>query len=121
MVDGPDTTNHIILICTKCRGGEAASVLRAAIADGLPLEFAIRAVDCMAGCDHPTTVGFQARGKATYLFGDIDSLTDIAAVKQFAHQYLRSTNGWTSATDRPLTLYNKTLARMPAHKPGGAS
>lgn len=73
----------------------------------------------MAGCDRPATVGFQADGKASYLFGDIEGPSDLTALAEFAHQYQKSDTGWTSATDRPATLYEKTLARLPALKPEG--
>ncbi|MEM7303427.1 MAG: DUF1636 domain-containing protein [Pseudomonadota bacterium] len=106
--------NHTLLICSTCLGSTAASNLRATLADDLPAGYSIRAVDCMAGCDHPVTVGFQAPGKATYLFGGIKSAADIAGILAFTHQYQQSKTGWTSASDRPAALYEKTLARVPA-------
>ncbi|MEM1317325.1 MAG: DUF1636 family protein [Pseudomonadota bacterium] len=104
---------HTILICTKCRGVEAAAAMRGALTEDLPLGFGFRAVNCMAGCDHPIAVGLQAHGKATYLFGPIDDDDAVAAIGEFAHQYQQSGDGWTSATDRPAALYEKTLARLP--------
>lgn len=68
----------------------------------------------MAGCDHPVAVGFQAPGKASYLFGRIETQADERALTDFAAQYQASATGWTSATDRPAALYEKTLARLPA-------
>ena len=116
MLDSTEPTNHTLLICSKCCGGEAAAAMRVAMADELPAGFTIRAVNCMAGCDFSATVGFQAPGKATYLFGHIDGPDDIAALAEFAVQYRQSDDGWTSATDRPAALYTKTLARIPALK-----
>ena len=105
--------DHFILICATCKGEGHAAKLRSALSNDLPAGYAFRAVDCMAGCDRPTTVGFQARGKASYLFGDIESEDDLRALGQFAEQYHQSKGGWTSATDRPAALYTKTLARLP--------
>ena len=116
MADCTETTDHILLLCTKCRGVEAAAELRASLREDLPSGFVIRAVDCMAGCDRKPTIGLQAPGKASYLFGEIESAEDIAAIVAFSHQYQSSADGWTSATDRPAALYDKTLARMPALK-----
>ncbi|EEE35642.1 conserved hypothetical protein [Rhodobacteraceae bacterium KLH11] len=79
----------------------------------LPSGFAIRGVPCMAGCAHPGTVGFQAVGKAQYLFGDIQTVPEVDALAQFAQQYLDSPDGWTNATERPLALSDKTLSRLP--------
>ena len=109
-----DRSDHFILICTTCQGAEAATALRKALVEGLPADFAIRPVACMASCDRPTTVGLQAPGKAQYLFGDIQSDREIRALAEFAWQYRDSADGWTNATDRPAALYDKTLSRLPA-------
>ncbi len=106
MSDAPD---HFVLICATCNGTQPVEAMR----DMLPKGIAIRTVDCMAGCDHPTTVGFQAIGKAQYLFGNIQTSDEIAALVEFAHQYQNSWDGWTNASDRPGPLYTKTLSRLP--------
>ncbi len=120
-VAAPLSADHTILICTKCRGADEANRLRKALAPDLPAGYALRGVNCMAGCDYPCAVGFQADGKATYLFGDITSVEDIAAIGEFAWQFLESRDGWTSAGERPAALYNKTLARLPALKEAATS
>ncbi|WP_170326254.1 DUF1636 family protein [Ruegeria arenilitoris] len=109
----PETPDHFLLICETCKGPENADALRTALEGNLPAGFAVRTVDCMAGCERPTTVGFQAVGKAQYLFGDIQSERDINAVTEFARQFHDRADGWTNATDRPRALFTKTLARMP--------
>ena len=109
----PERSDHFLLICSTCEGEDKAEALRNDLLGKLPLGFAIRKINCMAGCAHPTTVGFQAPGKAQYLFGDIETQTDIQALAEFAQQFQNSTDGWTSATDRPRALYRKTLSRMP--------
>lgn len=110
MENDPD---HFLLICATCQGVASADAVTAAVAGRLPARFALRTVDCMAGCARPTTVGFQAVGKAQYLFGDITDAGDLEALVAFAHQYARTTDGWTNATDRPPALIDKTLSRMP--------
>ena len=109
----PESTDHTILICTTCNGAGEAGRLRAALSGRIPEGFALRAVDCMAGCRRPVTVGFQATGKAQYLFGDIETDRDAEALARFAHQYLASKTGWTCAGERPAELCDKTLARLP--------
>ena len=121
MAEGIEPAEHAILICSRCRGVKAASQLAAALNDGLPAGFVLRAVDCMAGCDHPTAIGLQAPGKATYLFGPIEGSADVTAILAFSHQYRQSADGWTAATQRPKALFDKTLARMPAFKAAVAS
>jgi predicted metal-binding protein len=104
---------HFLLICETCKGTDAANAIRKALTNRLPSGFTMRMVSCMAGCDRPTTVGFQAAGKAQYLFGDISSSQDVDALAQFARQFHDSSDGWTNATDRPRALFEKTLARLP--------
>ena len=112
-----DTADHVILICATCEGESAAEDIQRRIAADLPDGFAFRKVDCMAGCDRPATVGFQAPGKASYLFGDIASGDDMRALSRFARQYRHSPTGWTAATERPEALLDKTLARLPGLTP----
>lgn len=109
----PDTPDHFILVCESCTGGQPIDDLKEELADKLPSGFAIRASSCMAGCNHPRTVGFQAIGKAQYLFGDIQTQHEVQALAEFAFQYRDSPDGWTNATDRPRALFRKTLSRMP--------
>jgi ABC-type uncharacterized transport system YnjBCD ATPase subunit len=55
----------------------AAQQLIAGLAGQRQMEgFRIETVACMAGCERPLAVAFQAAGKATYLFGDIDAEND---------------------------------------------
>ena len=118
MTASPD---HYLLICSRCEGEDEAAAMGDTLAPHLPPGFAIRVVACMAGCAHPTAVGFQASGKAHYLFGNIAEAGDLEALAAFAQQYKRSADGWTNATDRPAALFEKTLARMPALCSGSGS
>ncbi|MEP4036393.1 MULTISPECIES: DUF1636 domain-containing protein [unclassified Pseudophaeobacter] len=113
------SSDHSILICTSCKGGGEANKLRAALAERVSERFTLRAVDCMAGCDHPIAVGLQGPGKTQYLFGEIEAQDDIEAIACFAEQFLASETGWSNASQRPQRLYNKTLARLPAYRHGG--
>lgn len=109
----PNSADHFLLICSTCNGTLGVENARGELASKLPSGFVIHTVDCMAGCDRPTTVGFQAVGKAQYLFGDIQTEQDLEALAEFALQYQNSADGWTNATDRPWALFTKTISRMP--------
>ncbi|WP_417713335.1 DUF1636 family protein [Pseudophaeobacter arcticus] len=109
-------SDHSILICTTCKGAGAARKLRAALAEHVSKRFVLRAVDCMAGCERPITVGLQGPGKTQYLFGEIEAQADIEAIASFAQQFLASDTGWSTASERPKRLYHKTLARLPAYR-----
>lgn len=122
---------HRIAVCTTCgrradgspgAGARLLEHLRDAMASdsrrtGSFAAFTLVDVACMAGCARPCTVAFQAEGKASYLFGDIDPEADVAALVAFAVQYAGLADGWCSASSRPPALVNKTLARLPALAP----
>lgn len=122
-MDGQDT--HRITVCTSCRhkgsecrpGFELIEKLRAAIraaGDTIPDTFEVSGVACMAGCERPCTVAYQASQKATYLFGDIDPADDIDDLVAFAQDYAQMEDGWCSSLDRPGKLRTSTLARVPS-------
>lgn len=117
--------DHRIVVCTSCRhkntdckpGQALIERLRIALAatDGLVSgDFEISGIACMAGCDRPCTIAYQASRKATYLFGDIDIDEDVDDLVAFAKQYFQLEDGWCNSTQRPGKLQHSTLARVPA-------
>ncbi|MGE6785652.1 DUF1636 family protein [Ensifer adhaerens] len=121
----PTSRQHKITICTDCRftgapcapGAELFKRLNGSIAAlGAPLDrdFSIAGTACMAACTRPCTIGFQATGKATYLFGDVSPEEDIDDLVSFAATYAARGDGMTRAAERPRGLKGKTLARIPA-------
>ena len=119
-----DDLTHRIVVCSLCRDSVAglrsgedlcADLLsRLSISGKSASSFAIETVDCMAGCARPLTVAFQAKGKASYLFGSIDRGTDAGALVEFARLYASLADGWCNSGQRPPRLAGKTLARIPA-------
>lgn len=124
-MDKAKETTHRITVCTNCRhvgkpcrpGLDLLKHLQlaifqagAALADDFSLEGSV----CMAGCERPCTVSFQATAKATYLFGDIEDASDIDALVSFAKLYRDHPDGLTREGERPTALGGKTLARIPA-------
>lgn len=118
-------SSHRITVCVACRhngsdcrpGLDLIARLRAAMdkaGDATGALFEISGVACMAGCDRPCTVAYQATNKATYLFGDIDPADDIDDLVCFARNYASLEDGWCSASQRPGKLRSTTLARVPA-------
>lgn len=121
MSDHPAPAHHIH-VCTACRnagtderpGTALMELLTEAAAQGaLPGGFTVSAINCMAGCAHPCAVGFQASGKAAWLFGDLlpEDLADLLA---FADRYHRLPDGWCRSTERPGKMARAALARIPA-------
>lgn len=118
----PDTRRHRITVCTTCRdpqtreqpGKDLIETLSAALAEGGLAHVSVAGAACMAGCSRPCTVAYQADGKASYLFGDIEPARDVETLVAFARQYGELEDGWCSSLQRPDGLKGKTLARMPA-------
>ena len=128
------TASAIVTVCKTCRArhvdedgathyGERvgedvsrrlAEALRALDLDG---RVALADVGCMAGCGRPCSVAVQAVGKAGYLFGDIVTDEEVAAIAAFAGQHIDLEDGWCSSLQRPEALKRKTLARLPAPLP----
>ena len=99
------TASAIVTVCKTCRArhvdedgathyGERvgedvsrrlAEALRALDLDG---RVALADVGCMAGCGRPCSVAVQAVGKAGYLFGDIVTDEEVAAIAAFAGQHI---------------------------------
>ncbi|AHD08526.1 DUF1636 family protein [Phaeobacter gallaeciensis] len=119
------TARHRILVCTSCKGTDPGtrpgSQLIGALRDELDRRgdtvVEVAGVACMAGCSHPCTVGFQAEGKASYVFGDLNLQDDLADILHFADLYKLLADGWCSSIDRPGKLRRSTLSRIPALLP----
>ncbi|UGX84847.1 DUF1636 family protein [Phyllobacterium meliloti] len=113
--------NHQIIVCTLCKASDGVSQPGQDLVDRLAAElngdpaYEVRGVGCMAGCGHPCTVAFRSPDKAQYLFGDICPDANFADLIDFARMYQRLDDGWSKASQRPPGLYDKTLARIPAH------
>ena len=124
-MDNTKEATHRITVCTNCRhvgkpcrpGLDLLTHLQAAISQAgaaLSDDFSLEGSVCMAGCERPCTVAFQATAKATYLFGDIEDASDIGALVSFAKLYRDRPDGLTREGERPTALGGKTLARIPA-------
>jgi predicted metal-binding protein len=124
-MDKAKEATHRITVCTNCRhvgkpcrpGLDLLTHLQAAISQAgaaLSDDFSLEGSVCMAGCERPCTVAFQATAKATYLFGDIEDASDIGALVSFAKLYRDRPDGLTREGERPTALGGKTLARIPA-------
>lgn len=116
---------HTITVCTDCRiTGTACRPgleLLARLNDSLSRmggaggsDFSVQGTVCVAGCRRPCTIAFQAGGKATYLFGDIQPDADIDTLIDFAAIYAERPDGLTREAERPRDLGGKAIARIPA-------
>jgi predicted metal-binding protein len=79
----------------------------------------VRGVACMSGCDRACTVAFQAPGKHSYLFGDLQPDADTAAqVLACARLHAQSSDGALARNDRPQRLRSGILTKLPPYIAG---
>ncbi|MBE9007513.1 DUF1636 family protein [Fortiea sp. LEGE XX443] len=79
-------------------------------------KFPIQAVECMSACNRSCVVAFTAKGKLTYLFGDLAVDSSAVAVLECASQYYAKTDGLLPWSERPEPLKKGILAKIPALK-----
>ena len=111
-----DPSEHVITVCMRCIDRTAKTRPGAALAHVLrhtvPAGFRIAQADCLAGCGRTTVVAYSARGKATWVFGDLDQ-SDLPDLLAFARMYAASREAWFRGRDCPRKLCDNTLARVP--------
>jgi len=107
---------HRVVICSTCEGTDGkgfAVQLRAALSDA-GLSYDVQDFDCMSNCGRPLSVAFKADGKATYLFGDVDTERDLQDVVAFARMFADSTDGWIEDARDAGRLRHCLIGRIPA-------
>jgi predicted metal-binding protein len=120
--------NHTLFVCKTCAsvwqdgkrlpggGGEQLLQQLRHLAQDWDLrdEFPIQEVECMSACNRSCVVAFAAKGKITYLFGDLAVDGSASAVLECASQYYGKPNGLLPWSERPQPLKNGILAKIPS-------
>lgn len=110
-----------IVVCVACRdaldaerrpGAAFLDALRARLAER-NLDIATEPVDCFAVCKRPATVALAARGKWTYVIGDLDAQTHIDDLIDSALHYSAAENGIVAWKDRPICFRKGVVSRTP--------
>jgi predicted metal-binding protein len=121
MPEGSDRTT--LLVCTRCRVGDAApeapragAALHAEtlrVAAGLD-RVRVVGIACLSGCKRPCAAALMAPGKVGYLFGDLPADGDGAAdLVTAALAHARRADGFLPRAERPERLRAGILARLP--------
>lgn len=115
-----------VFVCTSCRrrigegegpeafdrpGAGLAASLQAQLADDPTIE--VVAVDCLAVCKRPCTVAVTARGKWTYLVGDLDPLAHAGEIESAVRAFAATSSGIVPWKERPQTFRKGVVARVP--------
>ncbi|MCF2151006.1 DUF1636 family protein [Desmonostoc muscorum LEGE 12446] len=120
--------DHALFVCKTCAsvwqdgkrlpgsGGEQLLQQLQQLAQDWDLrdEFPIQEVECMSACNRSCVVAFAAKGKITYLFGDLAVDGSASAVLECASQYYGKRNGLLPWSERPQPLKNGILAKIPS-------
>jgi predicted metal-binding protein len=70
-------------------------------------------VECLAVCKRPSTLALTAKGKWTYLIGDLDPETHVEEIVAVAERYSASADGIVPWKERPPTFRKGVIARTP--------
>lgn len=116
-----------VIICTTCRPPGESRDLPAAGADLFEAvqrqqllhedrwpSVRVRGMACLSSCSRSCSVAFQAPGKHTYLFGDLQPDEETAQhVLTCAALHATASDGNLPRNDRPERLRSGILARLP--------
>lgn len=114
-----------VIVCTTCRPPGASrdepaagallfeAVLAAQGRAAQPL-VRVRGMACLSSCSRACSVAFQAPGKHTYLFGDLQPDAETAEhVLACAGMHAAASDGNLLRNERPARLRSGILARLP--------
>jgi predicted metal-binding protein len=116
-----------LIVCTTCRPPDASRELPAAgaalfeavqmaqLLEGEPsARVRVRGMACLSSCGRACSVAFQAPGKHTYLFGDLQPDAETAEhLLICAGMHATASDGNLLRNQRPARLRSGILARLP--------
>jgi predicted metal-binding protein len=118
-----ETSNATLFVCVTCKAGEDRlgkslfDALSARLAkegvDGL----ALCAVECLSVCKRPCTVALAARGKWTYVVGDLREENHLEDIVTAARRFAQTHDGLVPWRERPLAFRKGVISRTPPLAP----
>jgi predicted metal-binding protein len=113
------TTDATLFVCVTCKAAEDRpgqalfDALSARLAsDGIE-GLALRAVECLSVCKRPCTVALTARGKWTYVVGDLNPENHLDDIVTAARRFAKSHDGLVPWRERPLPFRKGVISRTP--------
>lgn len=103
-------------VCTACgeQDADGRRLFEALQARGTEFpQIDVRPVDCLAVCERPVTLAFQAAGGWTYIIGDADPSRDLDDILVAAQAVAASPHGIPAMADRPPFFRAGVIARVP--------
>jgi len=101
-------------VCTACGEESGRRLYEALLSRSAETpEIDVRPVDCLAVCERPVTLAFQAAGGWTYIVGDADPARDLDDILAAARAVAASPHGIPAMDDRPPFFRTGVIARVP--------
>lgn len=116
----PGVCLQVCVLCGEAAGGDPDGVpagrrlFEALLSAGAAFpEIEVAPVDCMAVCDRPVTLSFQASGRWSYLVGGADPAGDVDDILAAARAVAASPHGIPAMDGRPPFFRKGVIARLP--------
>ena len=117
MSGSSETPDATLFVCVTCKAGEdrPGQALFDALSARLQGEpgVALRAVECLSVCKRPCTVALSARGKWTYVVGDLAQESHLDDIVTAARRFAQTSDGLVPWRERPLPFRKGVISRTP--------
>ena len=117
MSEALETLDATLFVCVTCKSGEdrPGQPLFDALSERLANESGVhlRAVECLSVCKRPCTVALSARGKWTYVVGDLSLETHLDDIVTAARRFAATSDGIVPWRERPIPFRKGVISRTP--------
>jgi predicted metal-binding protein len=120
MGEASEASAATLFVCVTCKAGEAGEdrpgrALFDALTERLEGEagLELRAVECLSVCKRPCTVALTARGKWTYVVGDLTLESHLDDIVAGARRFAATSDGLVPWRERPLPFRKGVISRTP--------
>ena len=111
-----------LLVCVKCRRGAeipdderrpGQRLYDSIVEKDLPEGVKVTAVECLQNCDHGCTVALRGGDRWTYIYGNIDEVSQPDLLVEGAALYNATEDGLIPWRSRPEHFKRNCVARIP--------
>lgn len=117
------TPEVVLHVCTTCRaagdasepraGARLLAALEAEVGRAAPPGLRVEGVECLSVCKRPCTVAVSARGRWTYVYGDLDPVASARTILDGIARYGATPDGVVPWRERPEAFRKGVVARIP--------
>jgi predicted metal-binding protein len=118
-----DECDATLYVCITCKAGEDRpgqalfDALSARIAADGEAGIRLCAVECLSVCKRPCTVALAARGKWTYVVGDLSLDSHLEDIVTAARRFALTEDGIVPWRERPIPFRKGVISRTPPLTP----